>query len=150
MKISHILKGKDGHVYTIGPHSSMKDALREMLAHNIGSLVVLDESATMIGIISERDMLRTIYNNGEKWAGVEVGNAMTTEVITAKLSDSADYAMDMMTKHRIRHLPIMDGNKLVGVLSIGDIVKANLSETKFQNQLLKNFIRNWPEQGVSP
>ncbi len=150
MKISHILKGKDGHVYTIGPHSSMKDALRELLAHNIGSLVVLDDTGTMIGIISERDMLRTIYNNDGNWVGVEVKNAMTTEVITAKLGDSADYAMDMMTKHRIRHLPVMDGNRLAGMLSIGDIVKANLNETAFQNQLLKNFIRNWPEQEVSP
>lgn len=150
MKISHILKGKEGHVYTIGPDSSIKDALREMLAHNIGSLVVLDSASAMIGIISERDMLRTIYNNDGDWVSVEVNNAMTTEVITAKLSDSADYAMDMMTKHRIRHLPVMDGAKLAGVLSIGDIVKANLNETAFQNQLLKNFIRNWPEQGISP
>jgi CBS domain-containing protein len=121
-----------------------------MLAHNIGSLVVLDGVGAMIGIISERDMLRTIYNNDGEWVGVEVSNAMTSEVITAKLSDSADYAMDMMTKHRIRHLPVLDGNKLAGVLSIGDIVKANLNETAFQNQLLKNFIRNWPEQGISP
>jgi CBS domain-containing protein len=71
---------------------------------------------------------------------------MTSEVITAKLGDTADYAMDMMTKHRIRHLPVLDGIKLAGVLSIGDIVKTNLTETAFQNQLLKNFIRNWPEQ----
>jgi CBS domain-containing protein len=149
MKISHILKGKDGHVFTIRQDGSMQDALREMLAHNIGSLVVVGAGEAMIGIVSERDMLRTVYNSGSGWETVQVSTAMTAEVITAKPGDSADYAMDLMTKHRIRHLPVLDGGKLAGMLSIGDIVKANLTETAFQNQLLKNFIRNWPEQGVA-
>lgn len=147
MKINHILKGKDAHVFTIAQDATMQDALREMLAHNIGSLVVLDANQIMIGIVSERDMLRTVYNSGSTWEGVKVSAAMTAEVITAKQSDSADFAMDLMTKHRIRHLPVLDGGKLSGMLSIGDIVKANLTETAFQNQLLKNFIRHWPEQG---
>ncbi len=148
MKINHILKGKDGQVFTIAPDATMQDALREMLAHNIGSLIVVDGTGAMIGIVSERDMLRTVYNSGSAWETVKVSAAMTTEVITAKLTDSADSAMDLMTRHRIRHLPVLDGGKLSGMLSIGDIVKANLTETAFQNQLLKNFIRHWPEQGA--
>jgi CBS domain-containing protein len=148
MKINHILKQKGGAVYSISPENTMRDALDQMMEHTIGSLMVLDGTGVLKGIVSERDMLRTVSSSGADWAGVVVGSVMTSTVISVAPTDSVDYAMDLMTKNRIRHLPVVEGDgKLAGVLSIGDIIKANLNETKFQNEMLKNFIKNWPETG---
>lgn len=149
MKIRQILKSKGGQVYSISPDSTLKDALSEMLARTIGSLLVLGGDGKLIGILSERDMLRAVYNNGADWAGVRVANVMTREVVTADADKSVDFAMDLMTRYRIRHLPALDGGKLAGVLSIGDIIKASLEEKEFQNEMLNRFIRNWPEEGKS-
>ncbi len=148
MKINHILKQKGGEVYSISPENTMREALDKMLEHTIGSLVVMDGTGVLIGILSERDMLRTVSSSGPDWASVVVGSVMTSKVISVAPTDSVDYAMDLMTKNRIRHLPVVEGDgKLAGVLSIGDIIKATLNETKFQNEMLKNFIKNWPETG---
>jgi CBS domain-containing protein len=147
MKISLILKDKGGHVYTIAPDASMGDALKSMLEHNIGSLVVLGPDGSLQGILSERDMLRAVDQHGEAWSKAQVSAAMTADVVTAKIDNKVDFAMDLMTTRRIRHLPILDNGKLAGMLSIGDIIKAQLNEIAFQNQMLKNYIKNWPEQG---
>ena len=147
MKISFILKEKGGVVYSISPEASLMDALSSMLEHNIGSLVVLDATGKLVGIISERDMLRAVHGHSQDWAAIKVSAVMTTRVLTTKAKDKVNKAMDLMTSNRIRHLPVLDEERLVGVLSIGDIIKANLTETAYQNELLKNYIKNWPQQG---
>jgi CBS domain-containing protein len=148
MKVSFILKGKGGQVFSIAPDASLMDALSKMLEHTIGSLVVLDVSGDLAGILSERDMLRAVHDHPQDWADIKVSAYMTTQVLTTNAKDKVNRAMDTMTNNRIRHLPVLDdGGKLVGVLSIGDIIKANLAETAYQNELLKNYIKNWPQQG---
>ncbi len=146
MKISVIIKEKGGLVHSISPDATLAAALSKMLEHTIGSLIVLDEKGKLAGIVSERDMIRSIDKYQKDWQSAKVSDGMTREVITANIDQKVEDAKDLMTNNRIRHLPILDGDRLAGVLSIGDIIKAQLVETAFQNQLLKNYIRNWPEQ----
>jgi CBS domain-containing protein len=148
MKISVILKEKGGHVHSIAPDATLAEALDKMLEFTIGSLIVLDTEGKLVGILSERDMLRSVDKSEQAWSAVHVCDSMTRDVVTAQIDNKVEFAKDLMTNHRIRHLPILtEGDKLAGVLSIGDIIKAQLTETAFQNQLLKNYIKNWPEQG---
>jgi CBS domain-containing protein len=149
MNISYILKKKDGgSYYSIGPEQPLTDAIHSMMQHRIGSLVVM-EGEKLVGIITERDVMRTADDHLERFADVQVKDAMTTDPIVCTAEASVDEAMDTMlhnaTGTRIRHLPIMADGKMVGVISIADIIDALLTETRFENQLLKNYIKNWPE-----
>ena len=145
MKISDILKSKGTDVYTIAPDSNLRDVVNEMIARRVGSLLVLDASGGMAGIITEREILRTLHKHAGDWGALKVMDVMSSNVIIGSPTDTLDHAMDVMTRRRVRHLPVIDGDRLVGLLSIGDIVKAALTESNFQNKLLKSYIRNWPE-----
>jgi len=145
MKISTILKTKGEQVYTISPESTMKDMVNEMLARRAGSLLVVDGEGTTVGIVTERDLLRNLRKLGSQWEGLSVEAIMSRDVVFGKIDDTIDEVMSVMTERRIRHLPVMDGERLAGVLSLGDIIKAALNESTFQNKLLKTYIKNWPD-----
>ena len=145
MKISTILKTKGEQVYTISPEATMKDMVNEMLARRAGSLLVVDGDGKTLGIVTERDLLRNLRKLGADWEGLKVDALMSRDVVFGNINDTIDEVMSVMTERRIRHLPVMDGERLAGVLSMGDIIKAALNESTFQNKLLKTYIKNWPD-----
>lgn len=145
MKISTILKTKGEQVYTISPDATMKDMVNEMLARRAGSLLVVAGDGKTAGIVTERDLLRNLRKLGADWEGLKVEAIMSRDVVFGNIDDTIDEVMSVMTERRIRHLPVMDGERLAGVLSMGDIIKAALNESTFQNKLLKTYIKNWPD-----
>ncbi len=140
MKIKDILRQKGATVHTIDPDRTIQDAMAFLVEHNIGSLVVREESGEIVGIITERDILRHCAAGSHKPDRTPVRDAMTAELIIGVPDDDISYVMGIMTKNRIRHLPVMDGDRLEGIISIGDVVNAHLRATEFENRLLKDYI----------
>ena len=129
---------------SIAPDAPIADAVSQLVAHDIGSLVVM-RGDTLVGFITERDILRGMQARGCVVDGVKVADLMEKEPIVASSEDTVDYARDVMTKHRISHLIVMDQDKLTGVISFHDVAKACLKDANFQNSLLKRYIKHWPE-----
>lgn len=139
MRIRDILRQKGGHVVTIEPRQTVHDAIRTLVKHKIGGLVVT-EADSIVGIITERDILREGAARCESLKETPVADIMTKDVIIGVPDDDLDYVMGIMTKNRIRHLPVLENEKLVGIISIGDVVNSHLRETEFENRLLKDYI----------
>jgi CBS domain-containing protein len=127
MKISRILATKGKGVFTIRPDQTVREAIVMLENYNIGALPVLTQAGELVGIITERDIIRHLVEN-EQLFGVAVAEIMTAEVITGLAQDDLDSVAVTMTERRFRHLPIMQGNTLVGIVSIGDVVKAQRDE----------------------
>lgn len=144
-KVADILRQKSGHVVTIEPDLTVHDAIRKLVEHNIGSLVVTDENGGVVGIITERDILRECARKAETIGQARIRDVMTQDVIIGVPDDTLDYVMGIMTNNRIRHLPILEGQELTGMISIGDVVRSHLRETEFENRMLKDYIH-----GVMP
>ena len=127
MNIAQILATKGGQVYTVRPEQTVRQALKLLAEHNVGALVVVDVAVKPIGILSERDIVRRLARD-ESALGMEVGALMTTPVVTGMPNDDLTAAGATMTERRFRHLPVLDGGRLIGVVSLGDIVKAQRDE----------------------
>lgn len=149
MKISTILSNKGRDVYSISADATLADVLKEMLSLNIGCLLILNENGAVEGIFTERDFLHNVAKHPDNWETVKLSDVMNRDVIVCALEKTLEQVMAKMSKNRIRHIPISDAGKIVGVLSIGDIISASLEETEFQNKLLKRYIEKWPEQDIS-
>ena len=140
MNAATILKRKGSNVITVFPDASIREAMRVLIKHRVGSLIVLGKARDVVGIVTERDIFRLSYEHGGKIMDIPVSAVMTTNLIVALPSDSLDYLKAMMTENRIRHLPVMDNGKLVGVVSIGDIIREEVSEAAVENRYLKDYI----------
>jgi CBS domain-containing protein len=140
MKIRDILKVKGSQVHSIGPHQSVLDAVALLNEHRIGALLVRAASGAVVGLISERDVLRECLHRSAELGRIIVANAMTRDLIVCVPDDDVDYAMGIVTKNRVRHLPVMDGDEVAGMISIGDLVKACLAEAQYENRYLKEYI----------
>jgi len=123
MKISSILATKSHEIITIGPEQSLQDMVELLVRHNIGALPVLDEHGKLIGIISERDVIRHIAKSGSL-GNTAVHTIMTRNVVVGVPQDDIISVANTMTERRFRHLPIVEGDRLIGIISIGDILKA--------------------------
>jgi CBS domain-containing protein len=139
-KVADILRQKSGGVVTIEPQLTVQDAISKLAEHNIGSLVVMDDHGTIAGIITERDILRLCSDRAEEKARTPISEVMTRDVIIGVPDDTLDYVMGIMTTNRIRHLPILNNEDLVGMISIGDVVHAHLQKTEFENRMLRDYI----------
>jgi CBS domain-containing protein len=139
MLIKDMLKQKGAEVVTVRGDSSTLDALEILNSRRIGSLMVTGLDGTVSGILSERDILR---NFRECVRGVPVSKIMTAreKLIISHETDSIDYAMAVMTEHRIRHLPVFEGERIVGMVSIGDVMKALSEHQKFVTKTLEDYI----------
>lgn len=147
MFIREILSFKGGdEIFSITPSDDVALAVERMVANDIGSLVVKNAKGEMVGFLTERDVMKGMRRQGCSLKDAKVADIMITEPVVATPEDSVDYARDAMTKARISHLPVLEGNKLVGVMSFYDVAKACLREANFENSLLKRYIKHWPEQ----
>ena len=132
MKIVSVLATKSSDVITVRPDQSLREAVDLLAEHNIGALIVVDEPGRPIGIISERDIVREAARTEEVFVQT-VSGVMTKNLITASPQDDLETVLQTMTAKRFRHLPIVDGERLIGVISIGDVVKAQLD--KYQGEV---------------
>ncbi len=137
--VKELLVSKPMTVWSITPEASVFQALELMAEKEIGALVVLSGSK-LVGLLSERDYARKVILKGKASKETRVREIMTDKLITIRPETSIDECMALMTDKRIRHLPVLEGEKLVGMISIGDVVKAIISEQKFIIQQLENYI----------
>jgi len=140
MKAFDILEKKGFQVFSISQNASIEEAIDTLVKNNIGVLLIFDESNNLTGILSERDIIRLINKNKVDFLSKTVSEIMTTNILLANIDDDINYIENIMTTNRIRHIPIYDKNKLVGLISIGDIIKAKLSEQQVQNKYLMDYI----------
>jgi CBS domain-containing protein len=139
MKIREILQGKGSDVYNIHPDRTVKDAIDEITGHGVGALLVLRDN-TPVGIITERDVLRLCRTDAHRLAEVPVSAVMSKDLVVGGIDDDAESALSVMTEKHIRHLPILDGETIVGIVSIGDLVKSQLHETTATVRYLRDYI----------
>lgn len=139
MKIKDILDTGRG-VITIGQQDKVSDALRKLLDNKISCLPVVDGSGKIMGIISERDILREVNANQGALDRRHVGDVMTRDILIGLADDDLDYIMNIMSKNNIRHVPIMSGNVLSGIISIRDVVKGLMHTVESENRYLKDYI----------
>ena len=138
--VAYILKSKaDAGVYSIAPAASVFDALKLMAEKNIGSLLVIEGDA-IVGIVTERDYARKVALKGRTSALTLVRDVMTTSVMSIKPTQTSEECMALMTNNRLRHLPVVDHGRLIGLISIGDLVKDIISEQKFVIEQLEHYI----------
>ncbi len=138
--VAHILKSKpDATVHTIEPNASVYDALQRMAEKNIGALVVVEDSK-VAGILSERDYARKVVLLARDSKETSVRDIMSARVLVVQPHQSSQDCMGLMTQKRLRHLPVMEGDQLVGLISIGDVVKDVLSEQQFIIEQLEHYI----------
>jgi len=140
MKIKQILRTKGHDVVTISESQTVLDAARLLVARNIGGLVVV-EGQRPTGILTERDILRLTAQAPGELSSIRVGNVMTREMLTASPEDSLARMMDVMTENRIRHLPIIEGDRLAGIVSIGDLLNACRTSAETENSQLREYIQ---------
>ena len=134
-----LIKLKGSEIWSVGPEISVLEALRVMYEKDIGALLVM-EAGKLVGIFSERDFARSIVDTGSCVINNPVKDYMTAKVFTIDLKNSTDECMQLMTTRKIRHLPVMDGEKLVGVISIGDVVKEEIASRQSTIDTLENYI----------
>jgi len=141
MRVQEILKGKGDSVYQISPDATMAEAVDRLVKFNIGSLLVSDGDF-VVGIITERDILKAIASEKKALSDLLVENFMTKDLVTGSPTDDVGEIMGMMTTHRVRHLPIMDDERLAGMISIGDVVKAHYELLAVENHYMKVYIQS--------
>ena len=139
MNVEVILKEKGGDIISISPSASVSDAAALLSGRKIGALVVTDGSS-LSGILSERDIVRAVVSHGAEALGEPVSNFMTENVVTCSRDDTTLRLMDLMTGGRFRHLPVVEDGQVIGLISIGDVVKARIAETEMEAEQLKMYI----------
>ena len=140
MELRDVLAGKGRRVVTVSAKSSVADAIRRMHAEKVGSVMVPDAEGCPVGIFTERDVVRLYAEGDRDFDKLPVGSRMTCSVVVGRLSMSVDEALGLMTKHRFRHLPVVEDGKLLGLVSIGDLVKVKLSEAAEEAQAMRAYI----------
>lgn len=139
MNVATILKAKGYNVVTASPGMTLAEAARLLSEKRIGALVIM-QGRQILGILSERDIVKTVAYAGAEALERPVCDVMTSRVVTCNLNDSVDELMDEMTDRRFRHLPVVEDGELVGIVSIGDVVKHRIAETIMESEALRFYI----------
>lgn len=142
--VHDILRTKGTTVWSVAPDTTVHDALRLMAEKNIGAVLVLDEGGCVVGLLSERDYARKVALEGRTAQDTLVRDIMSERVMGVRPEQTVEQCMAVMTDRRIRHLPVVDDDGLVGVISIGDVVKAVLTHQEFMIEQLENYITGTP------
>ncbi len=138
--VRHLLESKAPEVHAIGPDAPVIDAVRLMSDKGIGALLVLGNGGKLVGILSERDYARKVVLAGRSSKDTPVRDIMTPDVVTVGLGEDASACMRLVTERRIRHLPVVDGDAVLGVVSIGDLVKAVIEQQQEELEHLQRYI----------
>jgi CBS domain-containing protein len=140
MFVSDILSQKGGLVFTVTLATTVAQISQQLGARRIGSVLVMTDTDTVTGIVSERDLVRAVSQHGAAALDLEARQVMTRDVVTCHPDDSIDHVMEMMTTGRFRHVPVVDRGELLGIVSIGDVVKARLEEARHETEALRAYI----------
>jgi CBS domain-containing protein len=139
MNVSSVLKVKGRAVATISPTATLLEVARRLSAKKVGALVVVADSGAVEGIVSERDVVRALAG-GADMVSAPVSSIMTRNVVTCTEGDTIDELMAAMTQHRFRHMPVLDDGRLVGIVSIGDVVKHHVAEVELEASAMRDYI----------
>jgi CBS domain-containing protein len=140
MTVARILAGKGRSVVTVQPHRSLAEAAALLVERHIGALVVADADQAVLGIISERDIVRATVRHGASALENPVSRHMTAKVVTCTPEAALEELMETMTEGRFRHLPVMEDGRLVGIVSIGDVVKHRIAAVEAEHQAMREYI----------
>lgn len=140
MLIAQIIRDKGAVVHTLAANATLEDAARELNEKRVGALVVMDTEGAIMGVFSERDLVREVARRGAKALEDSVLNAMSREVFTAHLEETIDDCLGRMTDRRVRHLPVVDEVRLVGIISIGDLVKHRIALAEAESAAMQAYI----------
>jgi CBS domain-containing protein len=138
MNVAAILSAKGNTVEVVGPDTPVTVAVHRMSTRSIGSLVVVGPDDQMIGVVGERDLVRAIDHHGPRFADLKVRDVVNTSVATCTVSDDLSEVMRRMTATRSRHMPVLEGSQVVGLISIGDVVKHRLGELELETHVLRD------------
>lgn len=140
MKVSRILRSKQGDTVTVSPDMPVLEAAAELARHRIGAVIVLDADGSLAGIISERDIARALPERGPDLSRLKVADLMTREVTVCNPDHDVHHVMKQMTEGAFRHVPVVDGDRLAGIISIGDVVRARIDELEHEAADLQRYI----------
>lgn len=140
MNVAAILKSKGSDVFTTTPETTLIDVVRLLGERKIGGVVVCDSDGALAGIISERDVVRMLAENGPSVLDLPVSQCMTKKVICCARADTIDHVMAEMTAGRFRHLPVLENGRLAGLISIGDVVKFRIAEAEMEAAAMRDYI----------
>lgn len=140
MRIADLLRHKGSDVATVPPGISVAGLLEDLARHNIGAMVVCDDNHALVGIVSERDVVRQLNERGAELLRAPVSEIMTTDVVTCEPSEGVDSLASIMTERRIRHMPVVKDGKLVGIVSIGDVVRSRIEQLESDRSQLESYI----------
>jgi CBS domain-containing protein len=139
MRIADVLRNKGAAVATISAEATVPELLAGLAEHNIGAMVVVGDDG-VVGIVSERDVVRQLHAHGADVLSRSISKIMTKTVATCTKSDTVDNVSALMTKNRVRHVPVLDGGELIGIVSIGDVVKTRMEELEAEQEQLQSYI----------
>jgi CBS domain-containing protein len=139
MRIADVLRGKGGAVVTINPDATVAELLAGLAEHNIGAMVVAGPDG-IEGIVSERDVVRQLHTHGASVLSRPIETIMTSVVSTCSKEDTVDSLTLLMTENRVRHVPVLENGKLIGIVSIGDVVKTRMQELESEHEQLQSYI----------
>lgn len=137
--VKHLLDAKGRHIFAISPDSSVFEAIEIMADKSVGSLVVMEDDK-LAGIVTERDYARKVIVKGRSSKSTRVAEIMTADVVTTSSAETVDKCMAVMTELRIRHLPVLEDNRVIGMISIGDLVQAIIADQKEEIEHLEHYI----------
>jgi CBS domain-containing protein len=140
MRIADLLRHKGSDVATVPPGISVSGLIEDLARHNIGAMVVVDDAGSLVGIVSERDVVRRLNERGAELLRAPVSEIMTTSVVTCEPTEAVDDLASIMTERRIRHMPVVTAGKLVGLVSIGDVVRSRIEQLESDREQLESYI----------
>ncbi len=143
MHVAAILTRKGHQIRSVAPTDSLGDVAKHLAEHRIGATLVIDDSGMLAGILSERDIVRAVAQDGAAALSRSAADLMTRDLVTGAPTDTVATMMAVMTERRIRHVPILDNGRLVGVISIGDVVKARIDDAELEVESLRGFVSSF-------
>ncbi len=140
MNVASVLKAKGRAVATARPETTLKEIAIQLAQKGIGAIVVVDDRDEVVGIISERDLVRAVATGSNEVLDKPVSEGMTRDVVTCGEDRTIDELMEIMTKGRFRHVPVVEGGKLIGIVSIGDVVKNHIAEVEMEVSAMRDYL----------
>ncbi len=149
MLVKTLLESKPKDVITIGPEAGVDEAMDSLISHKIGCLPVVNDQGTLVGIVSDRDIFKTIHESKGEYHSMKVSELMSAELIIGVPEDSLEYIAGIMDKNWIQHVPILNGDQLVGLVSARDIIRTEASRTRIENRYLRMYLEGMGTHDMS-